>query len=148
MKFNISILVGAPILALFSWWILWGTSAEAQSSAPTVSIVHTQCVDCKVWISSAPNGISGFIATFLEHEETDPAKIPFTFGGADLGDLVDLTGRILVSYSLDDLNDNMQPTTEPVLLFTYTGPVPALYSLRVDDDDGFPIDVELVGGGN
>ena len=95
----------------------------AQSATPQVSVVHTTCFECEVWLSSAPNGFSGVHAVFVEERDTSPPESLFFFGGSNPGDLTSVVHIEETHYFRSDIEGHIGPTTDPILLLTYTGPV-------------------------
>ena len=121
------------VILLFTWE---PASAQIADPAPEVIITHKACAPCEVWLSEAPNGVSGLIAMVTEDVEREPLSNVFMFEGSLPGDLISTSRRIEWTYARADLLDRIGPTTDPVFLFRFWGPATELKALRVDDDQG------------
>ncbi len=130
----ITTLALALILAVYT--MAAAAYVDAQEGPPGVTIRHTWCAPCEVWLDEAPDGFSGVRASFEVKQEINPEDTVFTFGGTMPTDLVAVVRDTTETFTRVDLENIITPTLAPVLMFTYEGPPMDVASMDVDDDSG------------
>lgn len=128
MKALIGILIGAAFLLGHN---AVQATPPAQIPAPTIETRSVQSVR----LSHAPNGLAGF-SILLESPSTSTAiTLSSSFPLSDVRDGIVVSGV--------DLNDEVQPGAQDIVLFEYEGVPFKVHVIAMDDDAGDPI---VLGG--